>query len=107
MWEIIKMEHSISDGNVFKTVSNFTLKEDLENGELAIARDSFFNKFEADPKTPGYIPFEDLTKEIVLGWIWETIDKEQVEADVLIKFEADKYALENPEVSDSLPINWN
>lgn len=107
MWEIIKMEHNTSNGNVFKTVSTYTLKENLENGELAIARDSFFNEFEESSGTPGYIPFEDLTENIVLGWIWETIDKEQIEADVLIKFEADKHALENLEVSDSLPINWN
>jgi hypothetical protein len=37
------------------------------------------------------IPYEDLTQEQVLGWVWESVDKEATEASVLAQIEAQKH----------------
>jgi hypothetical protein len=37
------------------------------------------------------IPYEDLTQEQVLGWVWESVDKAETEANVLAQIEAQKH----------------
>lgn len=106
-WEVLKMEHLTDNGVVYSVVSIYSIQEQINEDEIAYARDVIQSEFTADPTSPSYIPFEDLTEEIVLGWVFAEIDKEQVEADVLIKFEANKYEIENPKSSDSFPPNWN
>jgi hypothetical protein len=36
------------------------------------------------------LPYEDLTQEQVLGWVWESVDKAATEANVLAQIEAQK-----------------
>jgi hypothetical protein len=35
-------------------------------------------------------PYEDLTKEQVLGWVWEKVNKEKTEASLVAQIEAQK-----------------
>ena len=35
-------------------------------------------------------PYEDLTQEQVLGWVWEQIDKAEIEANLAAQIEAQK-----------------
>lgn len=37
------------------------------------------------------IPYEQLTKETVLSWVWEKVDKKATEAAVLAQIEAQKH----------------
>jgi hypothetical protein len=37
------------------------------------------------------IPYADLTQETVLGWIWESVDKDATEAAVAAQIEAQKH----------------
>jgi len=37
------------------------------------------------------IPYESLTQEQVLGWVWESVDKSETEANVLAQIEAQKH----------------
>jgi hypothetical protein len=55
--------------------------------------------FTPDPTTPGYVPYADLTEEMVLGWVWETVDQEATEASLAAKIEAEK----NPVTADGVP----
>lgn len=55
--------------------------------------------FTPDPTTPGYVPYADLTEEMVLGWVWETVDQEATEAALAAKIEAEK----NPVTADGVP----
>jgi hypothetical protein len=45
------------------------------------------------------VPYEGLTEETVLGWVWEKVDKEVTEADVAGLLEAKK----NPVTATGLP----
>ena len=45
------------------------------------------------------IPYEQLTEEVVLSWVWEKVDKEATEAAVLAQIEAQK----NPVTASGTP----
>jgi hypothetical protein len=45
------------------------------------------------------VPYESLTEETVLGWVWEQVDKEATEAAVLAQIEAQK----NPVTAAGVP----
>jgi hypothetical protein len=44
-------------------------------------------------------PYEDLTKEQVLEWVWETVNKEETEASLASQIEAQK----NPVTASGIP----
>jgi len=46
--------------------------------------------FTPDPDDPNYIPFENLTHDIVLEWVHAAIDKDEIEARVLARVEKKK-----------------
>jgi len=45
------------------------------------------------------VPYESLTEETILGWVWEQVDKEATEAAVLAQIEAQK----NPVTAAGVP----
>jgi hypothetical protein len=55
--------------------------------------------FTPDPTAPGYAPYADLTEEMVLGWVWESVDQAATEAALAAKIEAEK----NPVTADGVP----
>ena len=55
--------------------------------------------FTPDPTDPDYVPYADLTEEMVLGWVWETVDQDATEAALAAKIEAEK----NPVTADGVP----
>jgi hypothetical protein len=46
--------------------------------------------FQADPESPDYIAFADLTEEIVLAWVKNAMDIEALEAGLASQIEAQK-----------------
>ena len=52
-----------------------------------------------DPSASGYTPFADVTESQVLGWCYEEIDKDAVEASLAAKIEADM----NPVTASGTP----
>ncbi len=46
--------------------------------------------FQPDPTSKGYVPFEDLTEEMVIGWVQATLDVEAMEASLLAQIEEQK-----------------
>ena len=55
--------------------------------------------FQQDPEAENFTPYEDLTEEQVLGWLWNSIDKDATEAALAAKIEADK----NPTSASGTP----
>jgi len=47
------------------------------------------------------IAYADLTKNVVLAWVWESVDKDAVEADLAAQIELQK----NPVIKTGVP--WN
>lgn len=55
--------------------------------------------FTPDPTAPGYVPYADLTEEMVLGWVWESVDQEATEAALAANIADQK----NPTTADGVP----
>ena len=76
LWKITQMSRLTSDGFVITVYYN------------ASATDGVYNSSKFGPvnytQQPGeyFIPYEDLTEEIVVGWVQDTLGKDSVEADL-------------------------
>ena len=36
--------------------------------------------FNPDPSATGFVPYEELTEEVVLGWVWGEVSKSETES---------------------------
>ena len=68
-WKVYNLERTIIDGTVFKVTYACESEDnsifDRKMGEIELI---------GSPQKPGFIPFEELTEEIVLGWLSGSID---------------------------------
>ena len=99
-WTVLDMNHRTSDGYVIEVIS---VCEKMDN--LGYARKVFTNKFEGTPGS-GHIPYDELTKEVVLGWVKDAIGAEivsQTETEIDAMVAANKEAIENPSVENGKP----
>lgn len=46
--------------------------------------------FTPDPTAPDFIPYADLTEADVLGWVWGSMDKDEMEANLAQQIEDQK-----------------
>ena len=73
-WKIYNLKRTIADGLV--TTITYGCESEHENvssrkiGDLTIT---------GSPEEPNFIPYEELTSEIVLGWVTSSIDTDAVE----------------------------
>ena len=97
-WTIATLERDLSDGGV--TVAHWRASASETVGEDTFSASSYGTVgFTPDPTDPDYVPYADLTEEVVLGWVWESVDKEATEASLAAKIEAEK----NPVTADGVP----
>jgi hypothetical protein len=87
---IVQLERSLPDGFVFTAHWTADLTED---GHAASIYGSC--GFDGELTTP----YEDLTKEQVLGWVWEKVNKEEIESTLASQIEAQK----NPVTATGVP----
>jgi hypothetical protein len=59
--------------------------------------------FTPNPEDSNFVLVSDLTEEIVLGWVWNNIDKEDIETSIETEIEG----LKNPTVLRGIPWNNN
>ena len=72
-WNIAQLERHLSDGAVFTAHWTVNLQD---QGESAGCYGSIGFTVTEDPEN--FIPYEDLTKEIVVGWVQDAMGEEQV-----------------------------
>lgn len=99
-WKILNMEHKTSDGFVINVTSTY----EKQDGP-GYASELFSNEFE-EVVGPEFIPYEDLTEEIVLGWIKDSLGEAEVaviQARVDSKAADKKSYIENPPVESGTP----
>lgn len=63
-------------------------------------------KFEGDPTSPSFIPFENLTEEIVIGWVKEQLGPDEIadmEDNVKKRIEQRIQSIKNPEFISKIP----
>jgi len=80
-WRVVSLDRNTADG--FVTTAHWTCSD--VDGEFS---GSVYGSvgFSGDLVTP----YEDLTQEQVLGWVWEQIDKDGIEANLTAQIEAQK-----------------
>jgi len=94
------MEHNTSDGFVIEVTSAYEKQDGA-----GYASNIFLNNFE-DIVGPDFIPYEDLTEDLVIGWVKdalgpEAVAKTELEVDTLAATK--KEEIENPQVEGGLP----
>ena len=78
-WKIEQLERNTSDGGVF--VAHWRV-----NGEETVDNKTYTSTvygsigFQPDSESDSFIAFEDLTEEVVIGWVKDQMGAEQVTA---------------------------
>jgi hypothetical protein len=102
-WEISQFNAKIQDGDnqnvIYEIIFVYIVSDGEENPTTA--RQVGVQHVEYNPENP-FIPYEDLTKNIVIGWLEATVDIEQLKQDV----DELLYQKKNP-VDEILYPNWN
>lgn len=74
-WKIENMERQATDGGVITAHWRAT----AQDGEYTATVYGSMG-FSPDPAAPGFIPFDDLTEAIVIGWVKDAMGEETVAA---------------------------
>lgn len=94
-WTISTLEHNTADGGVIVAHWRVT-QEDGDRSASAYGTCSFTPDASADD----FVPYADLTEEVVLGWCWaDGVDKDAIEASLTANIEEQK----NPTTQDGVP----
>jgi len=84
-WSVQNMTHTASDGGV----TSVFWACDAQNSagpEMAHEPGSLATTYDAS--AAAFIPYEDLTEAGVLQWVWDSVDKTEIEANVNEQVEA-------------------
>ena len=89
-WTISTMEHNTVDGGVI--VAHWRVTEEETVGEETYSASAYGTcSFIPDASADDFVPYADLTEEVVLGWCWaDGVDKDAVEAALTAKIEEQK-----------------
>jgi len=92
-WQIVQMERLTSDGFVVTVHYNVSATDDTYQAST-YGTTSY-------TQTPGetYIPYDDLTQAVVVGWVQEALGKDTVEMSLQGQIDA----LKNPVQESGLP----
>ena len=93
-WTIATLERELSDGGV--VVAHWRVSE--VNGEFSSSAYGTCS-FTYDSTDPSFVPYDNLTEEVVLGWVWGEVDQAATEAALA----ADIADQKNPTTADGVP----
>lgn len=99
-WKILDMQHKTADGFVIEVSSCYEVQDGA-----GYARKVFMQEFEG-AAGPGFIPYEDLTEETVIGWVKDKLGPDSVsetESAIAAEALAKKQELESPIVEGGKP----
>jgi hypothetical protein len=91
-WQIVQMDRLTSDGFVVTVHYNVSAVDGVYTA-------STYGTCGYTQETSSFIPYEDLTQEIVVGWVQESLGKDTVEASLQTQIDA----LKNPVQESGLP----
>ena len=94
IWTIAQLERTVADGGV--TIAHWRASK--TDGEYSASSYGTCS-FTPDEAAEDFVSFEDLTEEIVLGWVQATMDVEALEA----SFDANIELQKNPVNASGLP----
>jgi len=82
LWTIQQMERLTSDGFVVVVHYNVSAEEDT------LSASTYGTTSYTQTEGASYIPYENLTQDIVVGWVQEALGKEVVEASLQSQLDA-------------------
>ena len=92
-WTIATLERTLADGGVTVAHLRRNKEETVGTGDDAVtySASSYGTVgFTPDPSASDYIAYDNLTEADVLGWVYESVGQDTVEAALTAKIEADK-----------------
>jgi len=84
-YTIAELERNTSDNGV--TIAHWRVT--AQDGDYS-ASSYGTQSFTPDPESPDFVAFEDLTEEIVLGWVQNALDTDAMEVSLQEKIDAQK-----------------
>ena len=93
-WTIVQLERNTADGGV--TVAHWRVSE--VDGDYSASSYGTVG-FTPDASAEGFIAYGVLVEDTVLGWVWEQLDKDAIEASLTANIELQK----NPTTADGVP----
>jgi hypothetical protein len=93
-WTIAQLERNTADGGV--TVAHWRVSE--VDGDYSASSYGTVG-FTPDASADGFIAYGVLVEDTVLGWVWEQLDKDAIEASLAANIEEQK----NPTTADGVP----
>jgi hypothetical protein len=93
-WSIPTTEHALADGGI--TVAHWVCR--ASDGDYSASSYGTAG-FTPDASAPGFVAYDALTEADVLGWVWESVDKDATEAALQAKIDGDK----NPTTAAGTP----
>ncbi len=98
-WTVAQLERELSDGGVIVAHWRCTASE-------TVGEDTFYASsygtcgFTYDASSPDFVPYDQLTEEQVLGWVWnDGVDKDVTEAALQANIDAQI----TPTTADGVP----
>lgn len=76
-WSIAQLDRNAADGGVFTAHWRVTA---VDGAHVASAYGTA--GFTPDASAPGFVPYESLTEADVLAWVWGSVDKDHLEANL-------------------------
>ena len=101
-WTIANLERNVADGGVIVAHWRVTETETVGEGDDAVtySASSYGTVgFAPDASADGFIAFDNLTEADVLGWVYESVDKDETEAALA----ADIAGQKTPVTTDGVP----
>jgi hypothetical protein len=93
-WTITQLERNTADGGVI--VAHWRVSE--VDGDYSASSYGTVG-FTPDASAEGFIAYGVLVEDTVLGWVWEQLDKDAIEASLTANIEEQK----NPTTADGVP----
>lgn len=99
-WGVATMERKLSDEVVYTV--HWTVNAERVDGEDTFTAGSYGSVGLGEPDPQAFIPYEDLTLEIVTDWVKEALGEEQVETiETALSNQLDNQ--ENPQDASGVP----
>jgi hypothetical protein len=93
-WTIANLERNVADGGV--TVAHWRVTE--VDGDFSASSYGTVG-FTPDADADDFVAYDNLTEEVVMGWVWESVNQEDTEAALTANIEGQK----NPVSADGMP----
>jgi hypothetical protein len=89
-WTIAQLEYN-NDADKGVVIAHWRVTEEETVGEDTYTASSYGTQsFTPDASADGYVAFDDLTEDMVIGWVKDSMDAAEIEAGLTANIEAQK-----------------